>query len=166
MRTAVRSTTNTRTTARRASSMPPQVCPQSLAIMQCGPAHHCHLIRLTRPLASHAHPSCHYKAHLETCAVCCCLTPAAQHFDPYSYTVPYPTYPAYGFVPMVPQPMPLGYDPYADQLSADMSRVSLSPSLDSQDGDHQAGTSQLPAPPCHWASPSFLPFQAPLSLLP
>lgn len=87
--------------------------------------------------------------------ICCCLTPAAQHFDPYSYAVPYPTYPAYGFVPMVPQPMPLGYDPYADQLSADMSRVSLSPSLDSQDGDHQAGSARR-----HWASfscPALLP---------
>lgn len=80
--------------------------------------------------------------------------PPQQYDNQYAYPGPhgYPGYPApYGFVPMVP--VPFGY---SDQLSADMSRVSLSPSLDSQDGDHQVPLAG--APPSPHLHPGALPF--------
>lgn len=92
--------------------------------------------------------------------------PPAHHYDQYGYVVPtyagYPgPYPGYGFVPMVPAMTSAGgpyYDTYSDQLSADMSRVSLSPSLDSQDGDHQVPLVLAPpSPHLHARAMPFVP---------
>jgi hypothetical protein len=72
--------------------------------------------------------------------------------------MPYPMEVSYAYVPY-------GYMPYAplpfvppEHLSAEMSRVSISPSIESQDGDHHDHVVPLSGShPLHVSAPLFVP---------